>query len=474
MVETGKTNVQSSDSEVEFVSETQVSSQEIEEAKKLMLPPKFMAYRQLPDCTCDQCKKEDELLKVTTVPAGLTSIKSPTSSWFSSPSTNNTSFNASSSLFGTPFKTAENTSLFNTPTEGHLLLKNLLNTSADPNSASKNDSVKASFTFSLDNKVGSDSTTSTELPKNIFGSPQVTVDTTKNLFGMPQTEPTKNIFGAMPAEPTKNLFGAAQTEPIKNLFGAAQTEPVKNIFGTPKPEPPKNLFGSQVSNPTSGGSIFGTPSIFGSGQTQSIFGSNNPTTNIFGGANPATPVFGASTFNAPTTTASLFTSTTNIATPSFGSIAAKNEETIKPTDDVVLKCDSSLSFASLAANTTFDSTPTFATPKANEKNPFGFLGAGTPIFGGAAKAAVKANESAEKHEDNDNEDGGAGGDDYDPHYEPIVPLPDAIVVTTGEEDETVLFNERAKVFRYVTETKEWKERGVGQFKILHHKEKGRI
>lgn len=37
---------------------------------------------------------------------------------------------------------------------------------------------------------------------------------------------------------------------------------------------------------------------------------------------------------------------------------------------------------------------------------------------------------------NTNDDSGGGAEDeYDPHYEPIVPLPDKIVVTTGEEDE---------------------------------------
>jgi hypothetical protein len=49
-----------------------------------------------------------------------------------------------------------------------------------------------------------------------------------------------------------------------------------------------------------------------------------------------------------------------------------------------------------------------------------------------------------------------------------VPLPDTIVVSTGEEDEEALFNERAKLFRYDSNNKEWKERGVGQMKILHH------
>lgn len=101
---------------------------------------------------------------------------------------------------------------------------------------------------------------------------------------------------------------------------------------------------------------------------------------------------------------------------------------------------------------------------------FSFLGAGTPVFGSASKdSKKKTNVSSKSKNESDDEVADENPEEeYDPHYEPIVPLPDAIVVSTGEEDEISLFNERAKLFRYDDESKEWKERGIGQLKILHH------
>lgn len=54
-------------------------------------------------------------------------------------------------------------------------------------------------------------------------------------------------------------------------------------------------------------------------------------------------------------------------------------------------------------------------------------------------------------------------------FKPVVPLPALIDTKTGEEEEEKLFEERAKLFRYDTNTKEWKERGTGELKILYPK-----
>ncbi|XP_029792910.1 E3 SUMO-protein ligase RanBP2-like isoform X1 [Suricata suricatta] len=99
---------------------------------------------------------------------------------------------------------------------------------------------------------------------------------------------------------------------------------------------------------------------------------------------------------------------------------------------------------------------------------FTFHGPGKSVFG------TPVPELANKSHETDG--GSAHGDDDDdgPHFEPVVPLPDKIEVKTGEEDEEEFFCNRAKLFRFDAETKEWKERGIGNVKILRHKTSGKI
>ncbi len=45
-----------------------------------------------------------------------------------------------------------------------------------------------------------------------------------------------------------------------------------------------------------------------------------------------------------------------------------------------------------------------------------------------------------------------------------------VEVKTGEEDEEALFKQRCKLYRFVAETKEWKEKGTGEIKLLSHRQ----
>lgn len=67
-------------------------------------------------------------------------------------------------------------------------------------------------------------------------------------------------------------------------------------------------------------------------------------------------------------------------------------------------------------------------------------------------------------------------DEYVPtaHFEPVIALPDLVETKTGEEEEHIRFEHRAKLLRFVKETKEWKERGIGQMKVLVQKSNANV
>nr|XP_046259185.1 ranBP2-like and GRIP domain-containing protein 4 isoform X1 [Scatophagus argus] len=103
------------------------------------------------------------------------------------------------------------------------------------------------------------------------------------------------------------------------------------------------------------------------------------------------------------------------------------------------------------------------------EQPFKFGDVTKPVFG-VAKSAAEEERAAES----DNDSTHVEEDEDGPHFEPIVPLPDKVDVKTGEEEEEEIFCNRAKLYRFDTETKEWKERGIGNVKILKHSTKGKV
>uniref|UniRef100_A0A669E365 Ran-specific GTPase-activating protein n=2 Tax=Oreochromis niloticus TaxID=8128 RepID=A0A669E365_ORENI len=96
-------------------------------------------------------------------------------------------------------------------------------------------------------------------------------------------------------------------------------------------------------------------------------------------------------------------------------------------------------------------------------------------YGGCAEQNAQRCKKRESPIDHDTTADGAEDSNHDPHFEPIVSLPEQDVKTL-EEDEEELFKMRAKLYRFASENDppEWKERGTGDVKLLKHKEKGTI
>lgn len=518
------------DDEVEFVCETSVTAEEEAEALKLGLPPKFMSYRQLPDCECSQCKEDDDIFNTTPLKdKNTTEFSTPNSTYFGTPSGDNNSFTtiAKPEKQGSTLKdllskpTIFGSSVFAAKTNVTTSTSSGMFGVSDENIKSSPAKVFGGFSMN----------TTTAPSSNVFGT------TTGNMFSSTKTGST-TIFSGSPATTLTNVFGTGSVEKTTStVFGATTTTGNifggSAIFGSAAPPPTtfsgekvfgniaqsttaKNVIGNGTA-PTSGitfgtpttstmtGNLFGTPStatgsIFG-GSTNNVFGDKNTSTpittatgSIFGGfgstsAPPTTTnvfgtpsststasVFGSSAvfntstsvFGTPPQTTASFSGNifeTNTASPATKSIFAGDNSTKLSFTSIINEAPSAAPKTELLFSTMIGdkNTAAFVT-SGNVENPFASIGAGTQVFASQKKPPTQNKNVAEET----NDDEGAEGEEYDPYYAPIVPLPDAIVVTTGEENEEVLFTHKGKLYRF--DNKEWKERGVGDVKVLHNPE----
>jgi E3 SUMO-protein ligase RanBP2 len=237
-------------------------------------------------------------------------------------------------------------------------------------------------------------------------------------------------FGVSPAVPPTT---AASTPTSGFTFGSAPTTSASTptsgfVFGKTdaaaiKPATSGFLFGKAPEPEKTSTSIFNFASKPAAEPEKSGFSFAN-----FG----STPV--ASSEKKPEKT-----SDTPKASPfaSF-SFGLKAEETSEANDKGVdLSASKNLaSFADLAsASTGFGF--------GNQNSSFAFSGAGAPVFG-QSLAKKEVTKTAEGHDD---DDGHVEENEHDPHFEPIIPLPELVQVTTGEEDEVELFVNKGKVYR---------------------------
>ncbi|GIZ36965.1 hypothetical protein CKM354_000042900 [Cercospora kikuchii] len=88
---------------------------------------------------------------------------------------------------------------------------------------------------------------------------------------------------------------------------------------------------------------------------------------------------------------------------------------------------------------------------------------------GSSKAQ-KDKEAAEKDDDDEDK---ADEEEADAHFEPVVHLTEKVETKTNEEAEEQTFKMRAKLFKFDRESREWKERGTGDVRLLKHKENGK-
>ncbi|PTD08379.1 Ran-specific GTPase-activating protein 1 [Fusarium culmorum] len=92
---------------------------------------------------------------------------------------------------------------------------------------------------------------------------------------------------------------------------------------------------------------------------------------------------------------------------------------------------------------------------------------------GSAKAQREAAEAAKGDELTGAAYIGGCPESEDVHFEPVIKLTEKVDTKTNEEAEEQTFKMRAKLFKFVKESSEWKERGTGDVRLLKHKENGK-
>ncbi|KAG6452625.1 hypothetical protein O3G_MSEX007721 [Manduca sexta] len=462
--------------DVIFVSEITASVEEKQKAKELMLPENFYTYKNKPPCQgCRGCKEDNgdaksdlppntstemitpgtTQLLTTPVKSLTTPFQSPASSMYGTPSNPEKTFDTS--IFRTPLSTSGSNSKPTVPATVSF-------TGSDTNKENTFNQHATIFARSMDQKAGFE--TQESKPCTLFDAGDSQITNTKTSIIAP---PKLNIITTPPK--SESTESKAQPEPVKPIFSDA-----KSLFSNANLSTSSNKSIFDYSNDKKADSA--------NGEVRSIFGEESQkSVNIFGSSTPGS-IFGSGAIvgNIMKPSPSIFGSG---AGSTFGALVSQNKESdnksifcnteqklkTNTVDDKKSENNKSL-FESGLSYEALSSTATSACFQ--KKADFQWEGAGQQLFGGIRKSPGDGSGDKAKSETGAGDDTyrtSGADEEYDPHYEPIVPLPDKIVVTTGEEDEQKIFGERCKLFRYDHKTREWKERGVGELKILYHPEK---
>merc|ERR1712029_845155 len=93
------------------------------------------------------------------------------------------------------------------------------------------------------------------------------------------------------------------------------------------------------------------------------------------------------------------------------------------------------------------------------------------MFGGGAKKERKVEEDEGAKDEPSGSSKAKKEDDVE--FEPVVRLTEKVDTKTNEELEEQVFKMRAKLFKFDRESREWKERGTGDVRLLKHRENGK-
>ncbi|KAF2156583.1 putative Ran-specific GTPase-activating protein 1 [Myriangium duriaei CBS 260.36] len=108
-----------------------------------------------------------------------------------------------------------------------------------------------------------------------------------------------------------------------------------------------------------------------------------------------------------------------------------------------------------------------------KENVFSMFGGGPKKEKKEEKDDVDEPSGSSKKQAAEDDDEKAPEEESDAHFEPVVHLTEKVDTKTNEEAEEQMFKMRAKLFKFDRDSREWKERGTGDVRLLKHRENGK-